>query len=184
MLSNGENIMSIKKNSLIAVALLTVIVSLSVFIPSQNNMAVFSVSASPYFSTEGFTKLTFGFYTSEAGAFGSTIVRDDFATGVNVAINTGLISITPYANVSASRYTASPALTTWMNCTIVNPNGISVYSSQMKVEAVYAYDSADAFLSTGYNAGAEYYIVIKTFGFSTITLTEGVWLIYISIYTS
>lgn len=176
--------MSIKKNSIVAVALLTVIVSLSVFIPTQNNMAVFSVSASTYYSTEGFTKLSFGFYTSDVGAFGSTITKADFASGVNVAINTGLISITPYANVSATRYSASPTLTTWINCTIVNPNGITTYTAQYKVDSAYAYNSSDALLGTGYHADAEYYMVVRTFSFSTITLTEGVWLIYLSIYTS
>jgi len=176
--------MPLIKNTLVAAALLTLIVSMAVFIPSQNNMAVFAVSASSYFSTEGFTKLQFGFYTNEVGAFGVTLVKDDFATGTTVGLNTGLISITPYANVSATRYSASPTLNTWMNLTIVTPAGITAYTAQYKVDAAYPYNGSDAALGIGYNANAEYYVVIRTFSFPSITLTEGVWLIYISIYTS
>lgn len=176
--------MSIKKNSLVAVSLLLVIVSLTVFIPTQSNMAVFSVSASPYYSTEGFTKLIFGFYTPDAGAFGPTIAKADFASGVGVSVNTGFVGLSAFANVSATRYTASPTLNTWINLTIVNPTGIASYSAQYKVDAAYAYNSSDALLGLGYHADAEYYMVARTFSFSSITLTEGVWLIYLSIYTS
>jgi len=63
--------MPLIKNTLVAVALLSVIVSMTVFIPSQSNMAVFSVSASPYFSDEGFYKIVFGF----SGADGSYSVE-------------------------------------------------------------------------------------------------------------
>ncbi|MEN6621205.1 MAG: hypothetical protein ABFD50_06640 [Smithella sp.] len=183
-LNNGENLMPLIKNTLVAAALLTVIVSMTVFIPAESNMAVFSVSASPYFSTEGFTKLTFGFYTSEAGAFGSTIVRDDFDSGVTVSVNTGFVGLSAYANVSATRYSASPTLNTWINMTIVNPTGITSYTAQYKVDSAYAYNSTDGYLGAGYNADAEYYVVARTFSFSSITLTEGVWLIYLTIYTS
>jgi len=71
-----------------------------------------------------------------------------------------------------------------MNLTIVAPTGITVYTAVHKVDSAYAYNSSDNLLGLGYYADAEYYNVIRTFMFSSITLTEGVWLIYISIYTS
>lgn len=172
--------MSIKKNSLVAVALLTVIVSLSVFIPAQSNMAVFSVSASPYFSEEGFYKILFAFSGNE-GSYSVELYAEDFSSGVSVPIGTELVSITFYANVSASRYSVSPTTNTWVNLTVQYPTSLTAYNGNYKVDSAYAYNSTDGFLGTGYQAGAEYYNVIRTF-YVMKTLTEGIWLITGSVY--
>ena len=172
--------MPLIKNTLVAASLLTVLVSMMVFIPSQSNMAVFSVSASPYFSEEGFYKILFGF-SGVDGSYSVELYADDFSSGVSVPVGTELISIVLYANVSAARYTVSPSTNTWMNLTVQYPTSLTAYTGNYKVDACYAYNSTDGFLGTGYQASAEYYNVIRTF-YVMKTLTEGIWLVTGSIY--
>jgi hypothetical protein len=143
-------------------------------------MAVFSVSASPYYSEEGFYKILFGFSGSD-GSYSVVLYAEDFSSGVSVPIGTELVSITFYANVSASRYSVSPTTNTWMNITVKYPTSLTAYNGNYKVDACYAYNSTDGFLGTGYQASAEYYNVIRTF-YVMKTLTEGIWLITGSLY--
>lgn len=171
--------MGIMKNAFVAASLLAVIMSMTVFIPSQAGMATFTVSAAGM-EQEGFYKLLFGLSNAE-GSYSQELYVDDFSGGISVPIGTQLVSIVCYANVSAARYTANPALNTWMNLTVLYPTSLTAYNGNFKVDACYAYDADGTFLGTGYQEGASYYNVIRTF-YIMKTLTEGVWIVSGSLY--
>lgn len=168
------------KSAFIGVMLMLV-VGMALIPQPVNSMIAFSNSGS-VFSTDEIWKIAFTFTYPDGSAVVSTITSDEFDSGISVPVNTYLISMVIYGNVSASYYSATPTANTWYNLTITAPTSIVSYSAQYKCDSAYAYNSTDdSLLGSGYNANADYYMVARQFTVQK-TLTEGIWIIDITLY--
>jgi len=173
-----------KKSRLLKIfSIITILICVGIALaPVQPTTAsLMFTNAQTYTGTEGISKLIFNTNYPDGSTVLLTLLRADFTSGVAVPINTYLVSLTIYSNVSATRYTATPTANTWYNVTLTAPNTIVVYTTQYKVDSAYAYFDNGTLIGTGYQASADYYMVAKTFTIQK-TLTVGTWILDISLY--
>jgi hypothetical protein len=148
---------------------------------TQPTLAYIMASPQTFTGTEGFSKLTFQLTYPDSTSVTSTVLRANFASGLQVPINTYFVTLTLYANISATRYSANPALNTWYEVKLTNPAAVEVYSASNLVDSAYAFFDNGTYIGSGYYASADYYMVAKTFSILT-TLTTGVWVLDLTVY--